>query len=76
MGCTPAGKKFGRGGILGYNFLLGCIPLMSNKCGKLYGVSGFNNFFTRLGVTTEFCWGDYNVSGVHRGETNVYMKGV
>ena len=46
------------------------------KLHKLEGFRGLNNSFIRLGVTTEFCRGDYNVSGVHRGETNVYMKGV
>ena len=57
--------KIWSGGISGYNFLLGCTPLMSNECGKLYGlettqaegVSGFELFFTRLGVTTKFCPG-------------------
>ena len=32
---------------------------------------GLNNFFTGLAVTTEFCRGDTNVSGVNRGDTNV-----
>ena len=58
MGCTP-----------GYNFLLGCTPLISNR--KLYGeettqaggVSGFEFSFTRLGVTTEFCRGHQFLRG-------------
>ena len=43
MGCTPAGKKFGRGGILGYNFPLGCTPLMSN----LQNPSGAMSFYEK-----------------------------
>ena len=43
-----------------------------NKCRKLYGVEtthaegirGLNNFFTRLGVTTEFCRSDKNDTNI------------
>ena len=41
---------------------------MGWKPHKLEGCQGLNNFSTRLGVTTEFCRGDTNVtnvSGVH-----------
>ena len=41
-------KKSGRGGILGFNFLLE----------KQEGCRGLNIFFIRIGVTTEFCWDD------------------
>ena len=38
---------------------------MGWKPHKLEGCRGLNNFFTRLGATTEFCRGNTNVSGVH-----------
>ena len=49
------------------------------KCGKVYGVEtkqgvgcrALNNFFKKLGVTTEISHGDTNASRVHRGDTNV-----
>ena len=66
------GKKFGRGGILGYLFyIINAESCTGWKPHKLEGLRGLNNFFTRLGVTTEFCRGDTNVSGVHWGDTNV-----
>ena len=56
---------------------------MGWKPHNLEGCRGLNNFFTRLGVTTELCRGDTNVSGclgdaprytgVHRGVSGLSL---
>ena len=63
-------SPIGEGRVTGVQFgvVINAESCMGWKPHKLEGCRGLNNFSTRLGVTTEFCRGDTNVtnvSGVH-----------
>ena len=86
-GSYPAPRSpmspIGEGRVTGVQFgvVINAESCMGWKPHKLEGCRGLNNFFSRLGVTTEFCWGDTNVSGCLRGAprctpAGAVMKGV
>ena len=69
-------SPIGEGRVIGVQFgvVINAESCMGWKPHKLEGCRGLNNFSTRLGVTTEFCRGDTNVTNVSRVHLNASDK--